>query len=579
MVKALLEAYRARFSPKIDEGLLGDLQKLKLALSEPRLQLGSEALKLIESLIEKLEAPLRIGVLGQFSSGKSTLINSFLNGSYLPSALAPTSYVITSIKYSQKEALLLRQESGLSLLDVSAIKELGDQRKSELKAQEFLLFLPIEELKNIELIDSPGLNANEADEKSTTSLVNSLDCIIWLSLIDNAGRKSECDFLRSLNMPPQSICLISQSEKASKETKKIVLEHCLQAFSGIFSHVDFASAKALKAQLALLDKDKLKKARAKRVARDLQLFLSEECELLSSFYLELKKELEALDFEEGEDLLSEEILLMIKKSANNAASFFHAELESKSYSYFKPKAGFLHKGLYERYDYQAPFLACESIFSKLFYEQDGFSKELKSLSVHIKNAFLGLEDKENKPFIKLKHKLSLLSNKYSNIRPQSPLGSEFKYSKVSAFANSLEEFIYSFFKSNLQLFSLELSNFHEKLQLKTLSNFQHASKLSLLSNFERIELSRKFYEIDSKQFSIFSPSVGELLLSLLSNLNFYEFEELLQNKSFLKRLIKEQNKRQQEAKSQALALVNAKLKELFLHKNELDRAFAAFEQA
>lgn len=47
-------------------------------------------------------------------------------------------------------------------------------------------------------MDTPGLNANEDDTLTTLKELQNIHAAIWLSLIDNAGKKSEEDAIKAI---------------------------------------------------------------------------------------------------------------------------------------------------------------------------------------------------------------------------------------------------------------------------------------------------------------------------------------------------------------------------------------------
>lgn len=61
-------------------------------------------------------------------------------------------------------------------------------------------------------MDTPGLNANEDDTLTTLKELQNIHAAIWLSLIDNAGKKSEEDAIKA-NLEllgENSICVLNQ---------------------------------------------------------------------------------------------------------------------------------------------------------------------------------------------------------------------------------------------------------------------------------------------------------------------------------------------------------------------------------
>jgi GTPase SAR1 family protein len=64
-------------------------------------------------------------VVGQFSRGKSTLMNAILGKEYLPSGIVPTTSAITAVSYGSREKVVLRR-SDTNLTSEIEIRDLAD---------------------------------------------------------------------------------------------------------------------------------------------------------------------------------------------------------------------------------------------------------------------------------------------------------------------------------------------------------------------------------------------------------------------------------------------------------------------
>ena len=99
-------------------------------------------------------------VIGGFSSGKSSLINSFLGSNVLGVAITPQTAIATELRYSSEEKIEAIKDD--ESIDVFKINEL---EKVEEKAQTYnhiKLYLNNQKLKEIDpivLVDMPGFNA------------------------------------------------------------------------------------------------------------------------------------------------------------------------------------------------------------------------------------------------------------------------------------------------------------------------------------------------------------------------------------------------------------------------------------
>ena len=171
----------------------------------------------------------KVMVLGQFKTGKSTFINSFLGDEILPAYATPCTAVINEVKYAEKKRAILYFKDTLPKSIPSAIpqKILDHMRKhsgkvppidipfdeiedyvvipmgKEIKEsllespyEKVELYWPMELLQNgVEIIDSPGLNEHETRTKVTLEYLSNADAILFLMNAGAACAKTEMDFI------------------------------------------------------------------------------------------------------------------------------------------------------------------------------------------------------------------------------------------------------------------------------------------------------------------------------------------------------------------------------------------------
>ena len=118
-------------------------------------------LQLDENIHQRLkDAELIVPIIGAFSAGKSTLINSFLGNEYLPVDITPETALPTELRYSDKEYIEAIMEN-----DEVIMFNLNDILEIKNRAQEFKfikIFIKNLHLKKIEpliLVDMPGFNS------------------------------------------------------------------------------------------------------------------------------------------------------------------------------------------------------------------------------------------------------------------------------------------------------------------------------------------------------------------------------------------------------------------------------------
>ena len=135
-------------------------------------------------LSQKKQKIMRIGVIGGFQNGKSTFINCLLGGKYartggdgISASTANTLYKYNSINRitTTKDQTELSYQNFIEGKFDSSITEICFESNS-----------PI--LKHIELIDTPGFNANKQDTQTAINSIRDLD--IAFVIINNKGISS-----------------------------------------------------------------------------------------------------------------------------------------------------------------------------------------------------------------------------------------------------------------------------------------------------------------------------------------------------------------------------------------------------
>lgn len=174
----------------------------------------------------------KIQVIGSFSNGKSTFINSLLGEAVLPAYYLPTTAVINEVKYGEKkEAILYFRNPLPENLPASIAQEaLAHMQKHNMKdvpplhidyseledyvvipmgedAKEMLLespyekvelFWPLELLKEgVEIIDSPGLEDDDTRTRVTMDYLTKADAILFVLRADQLCSRSEMDFIEN----------------------------------------------------------------------------------------------------------------------------------------------------------------------------------------------------------------------------------------------------------------------------------------------------------------------------------------------------------------------------------------------
>ena len=177
----------------------------------------------LKNLSKRAGEPMKLAVSGLFSSGKSTFLNAMLSDDILPSGNLPITSKITYLRYGKDPQLKLTYFDGreeLASVDNIA-RYVSQQSADQIKnINHITLYYPKEILKSIVFVDTPGFNSpNKMDDETTEDILENVDGIIWLTMISNAGQKSEIDILEKYfkQYNQKSICIVNHKDEIDDE--------------------------------------------------------------------------------------------------------------------------------------------------------------------------------------------------------------------------------------------------------------------------------------------------------------------------------------------------------------------------
>jgi len=195
----------SRILEQSQQRLLSDerkhLRSVLLRLSEagaPR-----EELQTLEVSIEQLEHLFLLVVVGEFNSGKSSLINALVGQPILPDGVTPTTHRIHRLQYGEAQSHEI-EAGGIELIEA-----------------------PIEVLKELSIVDTPGTNALDREHETiTTEFVPQADLILFVTSADRPYTESERQFMEGIRSWGKKLIIVinkidiltSQAEVEEVET-------------------------------------------------------------------------------------------------------------------------------------------------------------------------------------------------------------------------------------------------------------------------------------------------------------------------------------------------------------------------
>lgn len=171
-------------------------------------------------------------VVGQFSRGKSTLMNAILGRDYLPSGIVPVTSAVTAVSYGSRERVVLRT-AGSNLTSEIGIHELADfitertnpGNRNRIEMAE--VQVPAEILqRGFFLVDTPGLGSAVRENTATTlNFLPSADAIVFVTSCDAPLTVGELGYLRQCRSSVRQLfVVVNKMDLVREEDRSRVVE-------------------------------------------------------------------------------------------------------------------------------------------------------------------------------------------------------------------------------------------------------------------------------------------------------------------------------------------------------------------
>lgn len=565
MLKEFIKEYQRVYQISFDDGFIGELERFFALISEPKFHPSKELIDRLNYLSTLGHEPPLVAIVGQFSSGKSSFLNALLGSDILPTGVVPVTAKPTFIKYAPNYMLKILHNDGRDeYKNIDELSAFVDQRHALKDVKNLTIYAPNEILKKISFIDTPGLNSrSDADTYETKMILKEAVALIWISLIDNAARKSELDELSAIpdNLRQNAIALLNQKDKLSDEDITRVLTHANTTYSTHFSSVAAISAKlqrennpnsGFEAVFEFLD----------RIANTKEDFIKSTCKniLISSqnqnlYFIKILDEISDIftKFQDQTNIKFEELkgkynskfeifFEAIKQNAALIAGEINGALKNEKSAYYKEKSGLLSKNSFERVEYERVSLDRDEILGKLIYNDEKFAKIFKKFRRDLSEFEDEILADLQAIFDELKELTLRYKAKYESLRKSDILHSDLLFADIRKFSSE----VYSLFISHIEtLFLAKFANlglFFERVFIKVSANYQNAIRLSVNFIAQKCEKSSQDYESDPLAFSLYYPRLGEINERILNELSYYEFEsEFTGNSTFITKFINSLN--------------------------------------
>lgn len=207
------------------------------------------------SKIKTNSLPLRIGIVGVFNAGKSSLINSLLGTELLGVHLKPATCRITVLSYKDVATPQIYQvfhNGHIEEISYEAYLNYSlhadnpwDTQNAATDIDHFEIHHPSPVLKDFQLVDTPGFSSlSEEDDQMTKAYLDKVDLLLWLFSANGGAINDEEKQLLADLANKKVVGVINRID----ELVPSVREEVIESFSGDF---DFYKITPYSATIAL----------------------------------------------------------------------------------------------------------------------------------------------------------------------------------------------------------------------------------------------------------------------------------------------------------------------------------------
>jgi hypothetical protein len=166
------------------------LEQLKLARTQlesatSARQLLLPAIRAFMRIERRLDRPLRLAIIGEFNSGKSSLANLLAGVESLPTAVISNTRIPTLLYYAHQPEIWAVDASGKREW-LRADRQVRSQSILQLEVG-----LPSRRLQTMQILDLPGLADPRTRAPMVDPSVHRIDAIVWCTVSTQAWKESE----------------------------------------------------------------------------------------------------------------------------------------------------------------------------------------------------------------------------------------------------------------------------------------------------------------------------------------------------------------------------------------------------
>jgi tetratricopeptide (TPR) repeat protein/GTPase SAR1 family protein len=186
-------------------------------------------LPLAARAVEAFDRPLSVAVMGEFNTGKSSFVNALCGERVARVGVTPTTATINVLRYGPRGGRVIYHDGRARELGADEVSpflaRLDDLQAAAIRVVE--IFVPLEFLRQVEVVDTPGLNSLRPEhEVVARAFLTEADAIVWLFAVGQAAKASERDALELARSAGKRVLgVLNKADQTSPDELERIARH------------------------------------------------------------------------------------------------------------------------------------------------------------------------------------------------------------------------------------------------------------------------------------------------------------------------------------------------------------------
>lgn len=212
---------------------------------------GVDLTKRIEEIVARLGRPFKLGIVGEFRAGKSSVLNAIVGAEVAVVGELECTFCPHRVAFGETETTNIFRLGSTTVTTIEEAQRLLQEAEDSPDHNGITgieSYLPAPILETVDIWDSPGFGGSDGNEAVAEEFVEQIDAALWIFNKDYMGQRALDAMLEKLRVRGKLIIgVVNKCEYLTSEAFEKTVRYLGQAYTNI----EFAEVVAFSANMAL----------------------------------------------------------------------------------------------------------------------------------------------------------------------------------------------------------------------------------------------------------------------------------------------------------------------------------------